>query len=142
LISIAEDQPVLRPGMSSTVEVEVRRAEKAVGVPVQAVVHRRRKDLPDTPEVRTWAERNARSPGERATEAELRYIKIVFVVDGNVARARPVETGLSDERRIEILSGVGPEDRVVVAPFRALDELKDGSPVLPVRVLTEGGATR
>lgn len=142
LISIAEDQPVLRPGMSSTVEVEVRRAEKAVGVPVQAVVHRRRKDLPDTPEVRAWAERNARSPGEKAAEAELRYIKIVFVVDGAFARARPVETGLSDERRIEILSGVGPDDRVVVAPFRALDELKDGSPVLPVRVLTEGGGRR
>ena len=74
------------------------------------------KDLPDTPEVRAWAERNARSPGERASEADLRYIKIVFVVEGTVARARPVETGLSDERRIEILSGVGPDDRVVVAP--------------------------
>jgi HlyD family secretion protein len=139
LISVAEDQPVLRPGMSSTVEVEVRRAEHAVSVPVQAVVHRRRKDLPDTPEVRAWAERNARSPGEKAAEAELRYVKIVFVVDGTTAHARPVETGLSDERRIEILSGVGPNDRVVVAPFRALDELKDGSPVLPVKVLTEGG---
>jgi HlyD family secretion protein len=142
LIAIGEDQPVLRPGMSSTVEVEVRRAERAVGVPVQAVVHRRRKDLPDTPEVRAWAERHAHSPGEKAQEAELRYIKIVFVVEGNVARARPVETGLSDERRIEILSGVEPTDRVVVAPFRALDELKDGSPVVPVRVLTEGGARR
>ncbi len=139
LISIAEDQPVLRPGMSSTVEVEVRRAEKAVSVPVQAVVHRRRKDLPDTPEVRAWAERNAHSPGEKAAEAELRYIKIVFVVESGVARARPVETGLSDEQRIEILSGVGPDDRVVVAPFRALDELKDGSPALAVKVLTEGG---
>ncbi len=114
LISVAEDQPVLRQGMSSTVEVEVRRADKAVSVPVQAVVHRRRKDLPDTAEVRAWSERNAHSPGEKAAEAELRYIKIVFVVESGVARARPVETGLSDERRIEILSGVGPNDRVVV----------------------------
>jgi HlyD family secretion protein len=138
LITVPEDQPVLRPGMSCTVEVEVRRAEKAVSVPVQAVVHRRRKDLPDTAEVRAWAERHAHSPGEKAQEAELRYIKLVFVVDGTVARARPVETGLSDERRIEIVSGLGPDDRVVVAPFRALDELKDGSPVVPVKVLTEG----
>jgi HlyD family secretion protein len=142
LISVAEDQPVLRPGMSSTVEVEVRRADKAVSVPVQAVVHRRRKDLPDTPEVRAWSERNAHSPGEKAAEAELRYIKIVFVVESGLARARPVETGLSDERRIEILSGVGPDDRVVVAPFRALDELKDGSPVVPVKVLAEGAGKR
>jgi HlyD family secretion protein len=138
LVNIGTDQPILRPGMSSTVEIEVNRTDRAMSVPVQAVVHRRRKDLPDTPAVRSWAERNARSPGEKAQEAELRYVKIVFVVDGNVARARPVDTGLSDERRIEILSGVGPEERVVIAPFRALDELKDGSPVLPVKVLTEG----
>ena len=139
LVNIAADQPILRPGMSSTVEIEVNRTGKALSLPVQAVVHRRRKDLPDTQAVRDWAERNARSPGERAQEAELRYVKIVFIVDGNVARARPVETGLSDERRIEILSGVGPEERVVIAPFRALDELKDGSPVVPVKVLAEGG---
>lgn len=138
LVIIGDDQPVLRPGMSSTVEIEVKRADGALSVPVQAVVHRRRKDLPDTEAVRAWSERNARSPGEKAQEVELRYIKIVFVVEGSVARARPVETGLSDERRIEILSGVGPDEKVVVAPFRALDELKDGSPVLPVKVLTEG----
>jgi HlyD family secretion protein len=137
LILVGDDQPILRPGMSSTVEIEVKRTDRALSVPVQAVVHRRRKDLPDTASVRDWAERNARSPGEKAQEAELRYIKIVFVVEGTVARARPVETGLSDERRIEIISGLGPDERVVVAPFRALDELKDGSPVVPVKTLSE-----
>ncbi|MFO0888667.1 MAG: efflux RND transporter periplasmic adaptor subunit [Isosphaeraceae bacterium] len=124
--------PRLRPGMSATVEVEVRRSDDARSVPAQAVVHRRRKDLPDTPTVREWAERHARSPGEKSREAELRYIKLVFVLDGGVARARPVETGLSDEKRVEILSGVGPEDRLIIGPFRALDELKDGDPVVPV----------
>ena len=139
LVGVGSDQSTLRPGMSATVEVEVQRSDDALSVPVQAVVHRRRKDLPDTPEVRAWAERNARSPGEKATEAELRYIKIVFVVEGDTARARPVETGLSDERRIEILSGLKPADRVIIAPFRALDELKEGHPVKPVSVLNESG---
>ena len=55
----------------------------------------------------------------------------MFVADNGLARARPVETGLSDERRVEILSGLKPEDRVIVGPFRALDELKDGDPVIP-----------
>ncbi len=126
----------LKPGMTATVEVEVRRATDVLSVPVQAVVHRRRKDLPDTPEVRAWSERNARSPGEKAVEIEARYVKLVFVLEGNTVRARPVETGLSDERRIEILSGLKPDDKVVIGPFRALDELKDGSPVTPVQVLT------
>jgi HlyD family secretion protein len=131
----------LRPGMSATVEIEVLRSPDALGVLVQAVVHRRRKDLPDTPAVRAWAAHTARSPGERARDAEARYVKIVFVVEDGVARARPVETGLSDERRVEIRSGLDPTDRVIVGPFRALDELKDGSPVTPVKVTSESGSS-
>jgi HlyD family secretion protein len=123
----------LLPGMTATVEIEVKRAEDALGVPVQAVVHRRRKDLPDTPAVRAWAERHARTPGEKAAEAEARYVKIVFVAENGVARARPVETGISDEKRVEILSGLKPDDRVIVGPFRALDELKDGDAVIPAK---------
>ena len=145
LISVAPTAPgstshshsALRPAMSATVEIEVKRSADALGVPAQAVVHRRRKDLPDSPAVREWAARNARSTTEKATEADLRYIKIVFVLDGTIAHARPVETGLSDERRVEILSGLKPNDKVIVGPFRALDELKDGYSVLPVKVLTE-----
>ncbi|GAC1468770.1 MAG: efflux RND transporter periplasmic adaptor subunit [Isosphaeraceae bacterium] len=139
LIKVGEGKhPELRPGMSATVEVEVRRASDALGVPAQAVVHRRRKDLPDTPSVRSWAARNARSPGEKAKEAELRYVKIVFVEERGIARARPVETGLSDERRVEILSGLQPEEKVIVAPFRALDELKDGNAVTRLKASAEG----
>ncbi|HEY2158257.1 MAG TPA: efflux RND transporter periplasmic adaptor subunit [Isosphaeraceae bacterium] len=125
-IVVGQDSAALRAGMTATVEIEVRRVDDAPGVPVQAVVHRQRKDLPDTAEVRAWCERNARSPGERAREVKTRYIKVVFVVDRGIARARPVETGLSDERRVEILSGLKPNDRVIVGPFRTLDELRDG----------------
>jgi HlyD family secretion protein len=130
LVKIDEDDGTrLKPGMTATVEIEVKRSDSALGVPVQAVVHRRRKDLPDTPAVRSWAEKHARSPGEKATEAEARYIKIVFALEGGAARALPVETGLSDEHRVEILSGLKAADHVIVGPFRALDELKDGDAV-------------
>lgn len=132
LTDTTRETPTLRPGMTATVEIEVERSADALGVPAQAVVHRRRKDLPNTPAVRAWAERNARSPGEKAQESELRYIKIVFVIENGRARARPVETGLSDERRVEILSGLKAEEPVIVGPFRALDELKDGSEVKQV----------
>lgn len=128
LVRIDSTDELPRSGMTATVEIEVRRSTDALGVPVQAVVHRRRKDLPNTPEIREWAERHARTPGEKVKEAEARYVKIVFVLDDGVARARPVETGISDERRIEILSGLKPTDRVVTGPFRALDELRDGDP--------------
>lgn len=116
----------LRSGMTATVEIEVRRVEDAVSVPVQAVVHRRKKDLPDTAAVRAWIERNPLAPGERAQEAESRYVKVVFVTQSGIARARPVSIGLSDERRVEITDGLTADDRVITGPFRTLEELKDG----------------
>jgi HlyD family secretion protein len=134
LVLVGSADGSLRPQMTSTVEIEVRRADDVLGVPVQAVVHRRRKDLPDSPSVREWSSRHDRSFGEKARDVEARYVKIVFVSEDGVARARPVETGISDERRVEILSGLKPTDRVIVGPFRALDELKDGNPVSPAKI--------
>lgn len=133
LVLVGAASGAVRSQMTATVEIEVRRASDVLGVPVQAVVHRRRKDLPDSPAVRAWSKRNDRSLGEKAKEVEARYVKIVFVLEDGVARARPVETGISDERRVEILHGLEATDKVIVAPFRALDELKDGNPVISAK---------
>jgi HlyD family secretion protein len=131
LVRVEAKDTALRAAMTATVEIEVKSADSVLGVPVQAVVHRRRKDLPDSPAIRQWAEQHAVSaPNEKARDAEARYIKIVFVNEGGIARARPVETGISDEQRIEILAGLKESDSVIVGPFRALDELKDGDAVV------------
>jgi HlyD family secretion protein len=129
----------LQPGMTAMVEIEVKRSADALGVPVQAMVHRRRKDLPETPEILEWIARHARGTGS-AQDAESQYVKIVFINENGVARARPIESGLCDEHRVEVLSGVHPTDRVIVGPFRALDEMRDGFPVKePVTAKAKGG---
>ena len=133
LVLVGPATASLRSEMTTTVEIEVRRAEDVLGIPVQAVVHRRRKDLPDTPEMVAWSDRVLGTYGDKAKEAATRYVKIVFVIENGVAKARPVETGISDEKRVEILSGLKPTDRVIVGPFRALDELKDGNTVIPTK---------
>jgi HlyD family secretion protein len=48
-ILVESADPRLRSGMTANVEIEVRRHENALAVPIQAVRHRKRKDLP--PEV-------------------------------------------------------------------------------------------
>ncbi len=134
LVLVGPADRSLRSEMTATVEIEVKRSDDVLGVPVQAVVHRRRKDLPDSPAMKAWSERAMGSPGVRKRDSEASYVKIVFVMEGGVARARPVETGISDERRVEILSGLKPTDNVITGPFRALDELKDGNPVSPAKI--------
>ena len=58
----------------------------------------------------------------------------VFVVDGQVAHRRHVQIGLSDQNRIEILSGLSPGDSVVLVGTQSLD---DGT---PVRITKDEGA--
>lgn len=133
VVDLGQDESI-KPGMSATVEIEVDRVSEALSLPVQAVVYRRRKDLPDTPAVREWSEKSSRVPGEKGIDPEARYLPLVFVeVDGH-ASARPVEIGLSDEKRVEIRSGLKPEDKVIVGPFRTLDALRDGDRVGPPKV--------
>ena len=133
------DSPLM-PGMTATVEIEVRRAEDALSVPIQAVVQRRRKDLPDSPALRAWLDRHPPAPGEAVGEMGSRYVTTAFVAEGGKARARPVDVGLSDERRVEILEGLTPDDLVIVGPFRTLDELKDGDPITEAEPESEAGS--
>jgi HlyD family secretion protein len=66
--------------------------------------------------------------------------KVVFVVEGGVAKARPVETGLADESAIEIVSGLKAGERIVEGPYKALSrELRTGKPVKEEK--PDGGAT-
>jgi len=50
----------------------------------------------------------------------------LFVVDGEIARLRPVRTGLQSENRVQILSGVQVGDRVIIFGQK---KLKDGARV-------------
>ncbi len=95
--------------MRVNVEVEVSRQESLLGVPVQAVLHRKRRDL-----VRPVASRGGPAPeAELIRGGDSEYIKAVFVLDGDQVRLRPIETGLSDERRVEVVAGLAPDDRIV-----------------------------
>ena len=137
IVNLGEDDSI-KPGMSATVEIEVDRVSEAISLPVQTVVYRRRKDLPDTATIREWSERSSRVPGEKGIDPEARYLPIVFIEEDGRAFARPVEIGLSDEKRVEIRSGLKAEDRVIVGPFRTLDALRDGDRVGPPKAMIPG----
>src|ERR1043166_8043293 len=47
LLEVQSNDPRIRPGMTSNVEIEVANQANAITIPVEAVVHRMRKDLPD-----------------------------------------------------------------------------------------------
>jgi len=84
----------LRPDMSAVVRIYYGRREKAIGVPLEAIVVR------DTMEV-------------------------AFVYKGGRAYQRPVRTGVSDDKHIEVLEGLSEGEVVITRPYEALQALRD-----------------
>jgi HlyD family secretion protein len=103
----------LRPGMSVRAEIDTAVHPNAVVVPIQAVVERSPEDKKDTPAAKDGA-------GDQ---------KVVFVVENGKAVQRPVSIGISDETRVEVVTGLKPGDKVVTGPYRSLRDLENGEAV-------------
>lgn len=111
----------LRPGMTASVEIETERAEGALRVPLQAVVQRELKELPEA--VKAAPELAGKQPQD--------LIDVVFVVEDGKAHARLLQGGVRDAEHIELRGGVAEDAQVVVGPYRVLDRLADGDAVRP-----------
>ena len=94
-VDITDPQDLLRPGMYAEIELVLQRIPDALLIPASAVLDR----------AGGW---------------------IVFVVEGSgqtaVASARTVVPGLSSAAEVQILSGIDPEDRVIVEGNSFLEE--------------------
>jgi len=108
----------LRPGMSVRAEIDTAMHPNAVVVPIQAVVER----SSDKKEAASPPSTAAKNDGEGD-------LKVVFVIENGKAVQRPVTIGISDETRVEILSGLKTGDQVVTGPYRSLRDLKNGDDV-------------
>jgi HlyD family secretion protein len=115
--------------MSAQASVSTDTRDGVVVVPIQAVTVRNEKELAGpagNPE--QGSPQAPPPPGKKARKEKLQ--KVVFAVVNGEAKARPVETGLSSDTEIEIVSGVKEGEQVVEGPYRILSrELADGAKV-------------
>ncbi len=142
-ISIPNPPVPLRPGMSTTADIETATVNNAVVVPIQSVTVRTT-DSKLSPEEREKqaAQQQARDTDNRAEvsnqtlekqkQRELRekLQRVVFIKSGDKVRLQKVETGIADNTFIEIKSGIKPGDEVVSGSYTAISrKLKDGARV-------------
>ncbi|MCX7995845.1 MAG: efflux RND transporter periplasmic adaptor subunit [candidate division WOR-3 bacterium] len=92
----------LRPGMNVKAEIFTGKKANILKVPIQAVGKRKVKD--------------------KLTES-------IFVVKRRRAVLKEIQTGISSDTEIEVISGINENDTVVVGPYRVLSKLKDGARV-------------
>ena len=95
-----------RPGMSAKVDILTHRAENVLSIPIQSV-----------------------STREKENDEEETELGVFILVDG-IAEWKVVETGIQDNRYIEIKSGLQESDEVVIGPYQAVSRtLSNGDAV-------------
>jgi HlyD family secretion protein len=143
-ISIPDPPVPLRPGMSTTADIETATVQNAVVVPIQAVTVRT-SDSQLSPEEREkkTAQAQARDGGgnsadvtnqtqqkQKEREQREKLQRVVFVKNGDKVRMQKVETGIADNTYIEIKTGIKSGEEVVSGSYTAIArKLKDGMKV-------------
>lgn len=127
LLEVLSNDGRVKPGMTANVEVEVAHRDEAITVPVEAIMHRMRKDLPD--ELIAEFDRKQATVDLSTRAKQAQYIKVLYVMDKEVAKVRLVESGIADTKRVELTEGIQLDDTVIIGPYRSLDQLKDGKKV-------------
>ena len=127
LVLISGEDQRVKPGMTANVDIEVARDDQALTIPVEAVVYRKRRDLPEN--ILTEYDRDQARLEQTDLQHQAEYIRLVFCVEDGKAHPQLVETGINDATGVQIVKGITANDTVVIGPYRSLDQLKDGSPV-------------
>jgi len=127
-IAIVDSIAGIRPGMSATVDIATDFRDDVLSVSLQCVAVRD-KEHGKTVEIKEKEEKKSSREvaaqvraGAADTSAFARGAvqEGVFIFAGDSAVWKPVKTGLSSDRHIEILEGIAESDSVISGPYRVL----------------------
>ena len=139
---LKKDVSPFKPGMSATVEIQTNTVTEVVSVPIEAVTTRedtsstaksydryRKGDKKEGRRGRRNRDNEADADGEDAKAektdskdkkqevVEDRIFTIVFVIKGDKAVMRVVETGIQDDEYIELISGLEEDEEIITGPY-------------------------
>jgi HlyD family secretion protein len=119
-----------RPGMSATVEIQTKRADHVLAVPIQAVTTR----ADSTGRLQTIREkREKKKTGKKEDIVKKKTHEYVFLYQNGIAKLQKVETGIQDNMYIEIKKGLKEGQEVITAPYRLVSKtLMNGDKVRKV----------
>ncbi|MBN1163589.1 MAG: efflux RND transporter periplasmic adaptor subunit [Candidatus Krumholzibacteriota bacterium] len=132
-LSIIDAVEELRPGMTASTDIIIETRDSTLCVPLQCVTVRTPEQLKKgSPAVK------GKEEGPVDSTAAPRYIPdkdgfvpVVFVIEGGLAQAMQVKTGIQSDTHIEIISGLSEGDDVVTGNYRAISQiLENATPVI------------
>jgi len=129
VVRLDDPAPSLRPGFTATAEIVTATRTDCLVIPLQALTRRERErgddgELVVPPKPVDGAE-NVVVAESAATRMRKEEVEGVFVMVEGAARFRPLETGITGDMDIEVLSGLQAGERVVIGPNKAIRELRE-----------------
>jgi HlyD family secretion protein len=114
IVSTGKYKYPFKPGMSASVDIQTRREYNILSVPVNAVT------------TRDWAD-------SVQNDDSIRQVVFVYNCTDKKVMLRDVQTGIQDNKFIQIINGLKANEEVVVAPYGAIARLlKDNTSVKSV----------
>lgn len=118
-----ENYSPFRPGMTATVDILTNQRKNVVAVPISAIVIKSDTSSTKKPYMKTEGSNRSKVNEEQKFEC-------VFVVNGDEAKLRVVKTGIQDNSKIEIISGLKEGDKIITGPYNVVSKtLKSGDKV-------------
>ncbi|MDR9365753.1 MAG: efflux RND transporter periplasmic adaptor subunit [Balneolaceae bacterium] len=122
-----EFTPNFKPGMSATVDIKTNTVYDVISVPIQSVTVR---DFASDSTAQSDTTSTGESPPNQLGSRE-DFRKVVFVNNDGTANRIQVETGISDNAFIQIMSGLEDGQEIVTGSYRVLSrELSDGDKIV------------
>jgi HlyD family secretion protein len=114
-----ENYSPFRPGMTATVDIITNRKDEVIAIPISAIVVKSD----------TSATAGKKKKEEKVVATDKKF-ETVFIKKGEEAKLRVVKTGIQDDARIEITSGLEVGEEVITGPYNTVTKtLKPGDKV-------------
>jgi HlyD family secretion protein len=132
-----ENSAPFRPGMSASVDIQTKRANNVLSVPIMAVTTRNSDStkVKKGEEGEEWDTKVTSEEEQKAKEKEKeksaeKIKEYVFTINDGKAEMIEVKTGIQDNDYIEIVKGVSDGQEVITGPYGAVARtLRKGSKV-------------
>lgn len=128
VVALTNPPAEIRPGLSCTAKVITATRQRALSIPIQALTVRQKGDLEAKPDDKS-AVRAAEKTDPAAEKARKEEIQGVFVVSGEKAVFRKVETGITGTTDIEVLGGVKEGDEIITGSYKVIRTLRNETKV-------------
>ena len=119
-----ENYSPFKPGMSATVDIVTEKSDRALSIPIKAVASR------DDTTSATLLDKLSRESTQESAPEEPFTVVFVLNTETNLATIRVVQTGIQDDKYIQVTQGIAENEEIITGPYEVVAQsLKPGDQV-------------